>query len=432
MKKNLAQLLYAFSQKKGIHKISVEQEDPIKIISHNRKAAINLCVLLSLLIVSMWFLIHFAIFLVNDVILFQKNVSVNETGAFVQSKVCESEQAMYLFTTSELWANTGIQLNKGDKIKLSVSGALNTSINSLYEGALKNKRPQYSWIMVGQNNDTVKSLWTDNNLTIYPVSHFGAILYQIRNDAVPCKSDWSGFIHTPLDSASLHRKEFRAAWADSIKNKMGIHELKAMNDYVDVEDNGTLYLAVNDIYLNDVVIADYERKNIEILNKINANDSLKDFIRQDSLNTLVNAKFKNLFKPFYLPANDKLAGDSMIYIAGQNFTEYFKENRDAWYKDNIGQIIVMADIQHNISDWPVKQVSWYRHIESLVLNIPEKPWNIAILLLEFLVVIPIVFFVVYALMTTLIYFILKGVLWSWDKISGYYIRLSDKALDKLQ
>lgn len=423
MKKRVSEMLYGLAQDRNVDKVTVLTEDPIRMISHNRKAMTNLCTLLALLIISVWFLVHFAIFLVKDVIMYQKDIQVNETGAFMQSKSSESEHAMYLFTTSEVWANTGIQLHAGDRIMMSASGAFNTSIRSVYDGAIRNELPEYPWIMVGGRNDMASSEWTNNiNLTLYPVTHFGAVLYQIRSDADPCRSDWTEIIAEPLDTALLQDKAFRQKWRDSLENKLGIYELTTFDDYIDVKKDGTLHVAVNDIYLNDAVIRKYENDNRAKAARL-MNDSVLT-VYDDGKNVTVDKDFRDLFSLFYYPEVDSIHNGSVVFIAGEKFTDHFRDNREAWFNDNVGQIALTANIQHRIPDWAVKQVSWYRSIENQVLNIKNNPWNILWLLLEFLIVIPAIFFAGYAILTFVIYWMINIAIRIWEVISSHYIKWS--------
>lgn len=414
-------MFYGLSHKKGYRQLEVNQEDLMGMVSHNRKALANLITIFTLLILSVWFLVHFALFLVNDVLLFQKEVAANDIGAFTQSKTCESEQAMYLFTTSDLWANTGIQLHKGDRVKLSASGAFNTSIQGVYKGALLNSKPKYDWISVGNINDTVASLWKEHELSMFPTSHYGTLLYQLRNDAEPLESDWSKFLKQPLDAQALKDVDERRRWSDTLSRVMGIHPFPNSEDYIEVEEDGVLHVSANDIYLNDIILRRYADGNKAIVNDASKYAGPMPLV--SGSDTLVNARYKNLFLLYYYPKNDTLTGDSMIYIAGNKFIEYFRENRDAWFKDNVGQIAITADIQHRITGWPFRQVSWYRHIETLILNIRNNPWNIALLLLEFIILIPIVFAVAYTILTAIIYYGLQLLLWLWDVVSGMYLRV---------
>lgn len=54
----------------------------------------------------------------------------------------QKEVSYFLFNTAELWANSGIQVQKGDVISIHSSGSAHTAIHHLYESADKNFKPE--------------------------------------------------------------------------------------------------------------------------------------------------------------------------------------------------------------------------------------------------------------------------------------------------
>lgn len=79
-----------------------------------------------------------AIFYVQNVLLYQSDMHVNEFGSFVR-RSCNSEYAMFLFDTSEPWAASGIQVQKGDRVLVSASGSFHTNMYELIEAAHSNR-----------------------------------------------------------------------------------------------------------------------------------------------------------------------------------------------------------------------------------------------------------------------------------------------------
>lgn len=432
MKKHFREMIYGITGQRKIGRLEIVTEDLLQLVSHNRKALLSLITLLALLVISIGFIIHFAIFLINDVVLFRKEITVNDTGAFMQSKACDSEQAMYLFNTSELWANTGIQVRKGDRMKLSASGAFNTSIQSVEKGARTNKLPKYAWSSVGSMSDTIPAEWDNNVLSLFPPSQFGTVLYQIRNDAEPLQSDWTAYYPEVINPDDMKDEVFRGEVEKTLSDNMAIRKMTNTEDYIDVDKDGTIYVAINDIYFNDALIRKFEKENLDILSHqpglqtVEITDSLK------GKNILVPRSQKRLFPLYYLPVNDPLAGDSLVYVAGPAFVDFFRQNRDVWYNDNVGQIAVTAEIQHQISNWPVNSAGWYRIVETQVMNVRTNPWNILWLFLEFVIVVPLLFILFYAVTTCIIYYGLYFLLWSWDRISDFYRHLSRLLLSRLR
>lgn len=127
--KHLREVLQAVSPRKRLRDLSIEEEDLLNaVIERSRREQLRLCTLLALAVGCLIFLVSLAIFLIHDVVLYRNDIAVSRTGALMPRKACQCEQALYLFNTSQLWADTGITLNEGDRVKISVSGAFHSSL----------------------------------------------------------------------------------------------------------------------------------------------------------------------------------------------------------------------------------------------------------------------------------------------------------------
>lgn len=130
--KHLRELLQSLSARRRLHDLSLEEEDLLNaVIERSRREQLRLCTLLALAAGSLIFLISLALFLIHDVVLYRNDIAVSRTGALMPRKACQCEQALYLFNTSQLWADTGITLREGDRVKISVSGAFHSSLPQL-------------------------------------------------------------------------------------------------------------------------------------------------------------------------------------------------------------------------------------------------------------------------------------------------------------
>ena len=259
--KHLREVLQAVSPRKRLRDLSIEEEDLLNaVIERSRREQLRLCTLLALAVGCLIFLVSLAIFLIHDVVLYRNDIAVSRTGALMPRKACQCEQALYLFNTSQLWADTGITLNEGDRVKISVSGAFHSSLPQLVRAARENRRPPYAWLDAsaadeqrfvdtdslreepggGAGTGRQPSVVAGSEECIVPEARFGAILYQIVPDAEPCSSDHTaaGFAERVQVLSPDQGREFRP-----------------------VTRSGTLYLAVNDIYLNDSIIERHERAN---------------------------------------------------------------------------------------------------------------------------------------------------------------------------
>ena len=406
--KFLREILRDVPQSRNFRTIHVRKEDLFALVGKQKKSVVSFCTLLTLLIVTLWLIIDFTIFLVNDVIFFREDINVNQSGVLMPSKACRTEQAMFLFNTSDLWANTGIQLHEGDRIKISASGAFHTAIRDVNDSAMKNKRLRHEWISVNGNclypiNDNEENTL----LTLSPGSPFGTLLYQIRGDGEPCLSDWSKDITLNLSSDTNIDEDRIKSIKDTLATELGVKTFKSGNKYIDITQNGILHLSVNDIYLNDKVIDEFEKRNLKIAREKSLTTKSK---LSESEDLAVPADYKSYFMLFHTDTIDS----NSIYIAGEKFRNFFKKYRDVWFKDNIGQIAVMLDIQRQIPNWAFKHQSWYRFIETQILEIPDNPWNILYLVLEFFLVIPALFILTYTIFAFLTYWIIYGAWTIWE------------------
>lgn len=372
----LREMIRLFFDNRGPHRqMEVTTDNLITglITDKNKWSLFNLAFLLILTCGCIILLINLAIFLIHDVILFQNKLSVNHYGTFIPTKACDCEQAIFMYNTSELWSNTGIQLRKGDKIKISASGAFHSSLSAVEDAARRNSVPTYRWIgsrlrqkarQPFSKRDTAYAFLSSgiaDAIDRDTNSYIGAILYQIRPDAQPCRSDWTENKDPGLpDSAFL-----------------GIRRVSVSDMFHRVEQNGILYFAINDIYLNNTVINRYETLNRRAVGRITpavkygtdslidyTNDALKELIRSDSLilyHFIVRGK------------------DTLLSCCGPEFRRHFEAHRAIWYNDNLGQIALSIEIQRQISpsakNLLLGNKFWYREIETLLFETLNRAQN---------------------------------------------------------
>jgi hypothetical protein len=325
------------------------------------------------LILCITFIISSFMFFINDVLLFQNNVQVNEAGAFIPHRSCNRETALYLFNAADYWAKTGIQLNKGDKITISYSGAFHSDVAMLKDAAETNKKPKYEWVTYSKPEDKGK-----NKFLVYnnkEDSYFGSILYAITGENGVSESD----------SSRVQQIE--------------------RGKKITIKQNGTLYLAVNDIYLTDEVIKKYGKKNEEYIKRDTSCDArhCEGVARSNPVNCLFTldcftsfAMTKLKIKPcevynvkntstndsiikkedfknhkdsidLYWMKVDRVTKNTTYLIYGQEFEDSLKINREGFYNDNLGEILVAIDIERKI-DFFSWRSSWYRYTETLMNN----------------------------------------------------------------
>ena len=244
-----------------------------------------------MLLATVWF----GVFFIKDVILHETEFNINEQGAIVPKKSLGGEYALYLFNTSEVWANPGIQINKNDRIRISISGGFNSSIEDALDAAIDNTRPLYSWVFPDSLGRKPKngpdwalkyclsrgSEQQSGWLSKKKYFNFGTVMYTIQAESADITDH-------PLKVPS----EEILSWTPERRFRRTNH-------------SGYLYFAVNDLYFDQQNLRD-----MEIYYRIVPSDE-KEAVNND---------------PFFL------------------------------YKDNLGQLLVAVEIKRAITPffwrWP--------------------------------------------------------------------------------
>lgn len=155
--------------------------------------ATNFTILMLALAGFLGLIISIGLFFINDVILFHPPVYSNKQGTFVIEQPFNRTYYMYLFNPAERWSNTGIQINKGDNVKITASGGYFANIHEQTQCARNNTLPRTGLISF-RKGDRGTVMETEPFLE-NPDAPFGAILYEIgpevvqREDSVPARAD---------------------------------------------------------------------------------------------------------------------------------------------------------------------------------------------------------------------------------------------------
>ena len=325
------------------------------------------------------FTVHFSIVFIKDVILFDTELNVNEQGALNPKKALKCEHAVYLFNPSEVWANTGVRLNKGDKFRINFSGGTNTSIYEAVKAAKNNIKPRFDRVRydstyIKKQEDNRKyclskgtaHLGSDGRVHKF---NFGTIMYTVQPES-------ANVIYNPL---SVPAKDLRS-WnpGDTRKN----HD--ADRDFHEAGSSGFLYLAVNDIIFGDYddslsfkndpknpvdrYFVNYLRRieieQCEYSVKLSAESSIDDYFFSDSTY-------------FYNIARESLKKGEIFDAAKIRDSLKFllKNDHMFFYKDNIGQILVSVEIQRSEPGSFFNPMMAYRDFETNVAGLPEADVN---------------------------------------------------------
>lgn len=205
-------------------------------------------------------ILYYGIRYINDVILFDNQLIINNQGAFNPKKSMNCEYALYLFNTAELWANSGIQVNAEDKIRINFSGAYNSWVEGTIWAANNNKELEYSWV---SSSDIIKTDTTlGGNYCISrgsPDFGFGSAMYAIVSESGSLQSD-------PLQLSLKHNKLLDSLRACDVEHKTDSLWVSDIVLWKQTDNRGfhragktgNLYFAVNDMYFqNDKEIEDY-------------------------------------------------------------------------------------------------------------------------------------------------------------------------------
>ena len=267
---------------------------------------LRLVLILAATIMMLTVIIYYGIFYINDVILYDNQLVINEQGAFNPKKSMNCEYAFYLFNTAELWANTGIQVNEKDLIRINISGAFNSAVEYVIAAAEDNTELTYQWVSY-QNTplaDTVSKgiefCVSNYRKETKHDSHFefGTAMFVILPESANLKGD-------PLHGLSGEPLEIKK-WTPKTNQR-----------FIRAKKSGTLYFAVNDMYFQDNSTMEAFYKNEK-----NKNANGKPFSQEE-----INARIDR-------PKHD--------------------------YEDNLGQLLVSVEIQRHVPYFLFYPTSAYR------------------------------------------------------------------------
>ena len=309
------------------------------------------------------------------------------TTAFGTTTITDEQKKVsyFLFNTADLWANSGIEVKKGDVISIHSSGSANTAIHHIATAADKNVKREKNFGPLGEREE-LESVRDQlrRRYRVFPDYSQSALIMQVV--------DKKGL-------RSLPDKE----------TESNFYYIGAQRDNIHIVNDGTLYFAVNDIVLekpiavkmmldNLAVMAELERKKNDYTKKSKIRELLFKPIknnllalmetRKDSLlllstfdldnDTIYRENIKQLwfdtrragFKKLPTVIHEKLkdpalrtlynqyiANDSTFHFGGyksKNYdpnrgtkTEmdyYFEEDyKQAWFDDNVGSFLILVE-----------------------------------------------------------------------------------------
>lgn len=223
-------------------------------------------VLLSMVIVALLVVGIFAIVGSLKVLYPYKSINSNAYGAtIIQDE--DTEIIYWLFSTADLWANSGIEVKEGDVISIRTSGAFNTAIHHLVADANNNTKLRDPWILSKggdplRDSPLYKRDSARNKYCIAPNLPMNTILMQVvPNDIATNKDDlnWRTdstrgcFVDGHPDTA-YNKILFKESGLKALALKPDIYEIGMSKENIRIRTNGTLHFAVNDIALTKRMI----------------------------------------------------------------------------------------------------------------------------------------------------------------------------------
>jgi hypothetical protein len=227
-----------------------------------------------------------------------KAVETNKYGATV-IKNENTEVTYWLFNSADLWANSGIKVEKGQRITVRTSGAFHSAIHHLVQDADKNQQRDKWLNATGGMQSQTKQDKARAKYRIAPEYEFNTIIMQvIPEEVLSLGNEWYSNKFTDIHTEYLD-------YVDGMNKKTTpyIYKIGAGYENIEIQNDGILCFACNDIALTDRVI-----------------DKMKKDKHFDDLNL---CKMENK----------------------KTELDYYKETNfvDAWFVDNVGSFLIIVE-----------------------------------------------------------------------------------------
>lgn len=211
-------------------KITIESNKTLLEILDDKRKVLKLLIIIVVLAMTIFIGLSFVTVSIKSVYPYN-SIRVNAFGTTTMQDE-DKEIHYWLFNTAELWANSGIYVEKGDKLTIRSSGKYNTAIHHLVNAADSNKNNS-DWIGPdGHEKDSDRDKLRAE-FRIKPNQPVDAIIMQVRHDN---KNKYSSIYYIGKECVDLR-----------------IHE------------SGYLHFAVNDILLREDVIENMIKRNNSLI-----------------------------------------------------------------------------------------------------------------------------------------------------------------------
>ena len=253
----------------------------------------------------------------------------------------DKDVTYWLFNTADLWANSGIEVKKGDVLNIRASGMSHTAIHSLVKDASENRVLGNKWI----GSDGVES--RDNPRDI------------LRNK-------WRIVPSKPQDALVMRvvNEETKGAeGGDSSFDASSIYLIGKGREGLQINEDGYLQFAINDIILTDEIIYKMLHDHARMLVTKYRNGYLSEFEKkypeEYTEEGYVNLLEDGIVADLYARYNDSEENpesykfgpspgknnEGPVNTWKENEMTYYKENkyRNVWFDDNIGSFLIVIE-----------------------------------------------------------------------------------------
>jgi hypothetical protein len=252
------------------------------------------------------------------------DIKINMFGATTLQNE-NTEVNYWLFNTADLWANSGIHVEKGDRLTIRASGKFHTAIHHLNKETSENKKLTDGWVDTDgyRGSEEPKNRRDIGRMKyrIFPSQRQDALLMQVvpeKHEDFFLKGRERDKYSEKIDEFLVFKEEFLPKTIKEIdKEKRRQREEnfyligKEREDLMIYED-GVLHFAVNDIVLTHSII--------------------------DSLNRLSEEEWTAMeFKSKDDPKKGGTQCNSEL--------DYYKKHNyyNAWFDDNVGSFLIVIE-----------------------------------------------------------------------------------------
>lgn len=230
----------------GNMKITIESNKTLLDILDDKRKVLKLLIIIIVLAMTIFIGLSFVTVSIKSVYPYN-SIRVNAFGTTTMQDD-DREIHYWLFNTAELWANSGIYVEKGDKLTIRSSGKYNTAIHHMVNAADSNKINS-DWIGPdGHEKDSDRGKLRAE--------------FRIKQDQ---PVDAIIMLSIPIDSIQKYKNgtEYFRKHYDKIKDDIFFIGKECVD--LQMRESGYLHFAVNDIFLSKDVIKKMRERNDSLI-----------------------------------------------------------------------------------------------------------------------------------------------------------------------